>query len=246
MTNEFGMSIPVFERGKTYTTKFIKENDGEFSKFKAIPGTLYDWEFLGYKASYSSKIPEGVLTDYYDYGSGIQSAGVTVDAGVDVNINDAGLANEIPCRVSVSASTVEYDEWMDDHRRMNSVPYDSVLLSLHDGDVEDLILKDLKAYKFSEQETIAYLKEYIDLTYGEHYAKGEYQGSDIIMDEGHGEGFFMGSILKYWKRYGKKEGKNLKDLLKIIHYTMMVIHLNHSNEVGYNPVLEDKDSNDAV
>jgi len=27
---------------------------------------------------------------------------------------------------------------------------------------------------------------------------------------------------------------------------MMVIHLNHSNEVGYNPVLEDKDSNDAV
>tara|TARA_R110000787_G_scaffold89609_4_gene189563 strand:- start:3653 stop:4378 length:726 start_codon:yes stop_codon:yes gene_type:complete len=241
MTNEFGMSIPVFERGKTYTTKFIKENDGEFSKFKAIPGTLYDWEYIGYYASYGFAFKDEEKTS--------PCAGhdaVTVDAGVDVDVNDAGLDNEIPCRVSISASTIEYDEWMDDHRRMNSVPYDSVLLSLHDGDVEDLILKDLKAYKFSEQETIAYLKEYIDLTYGEHYAKGEYQGSDIIMDEGHGEGFFMGSILKYWKRYGKKEGKNLKDLLKIIHYTMMVIHLNHSNEVGYNPVLEDKDSNDAV
>ena len=63
-------------------------------------------------------------------------------------------------------------------------------------------------YKFTEDEAIQELKEYINNTYGEHYASDKYQATDVIIDSGHGEGFVMGNIMKYAKRYGNKAGKN--------------------------------------
>jgi hypothetical protein len=86
-------------------------------------------------------------------------------------------------------------------------------------------------YKFNERRHIIELKEYIDGTYGEHYASDKYQATDVIIDSGHGEGFCMGNIMKYAKRYGNKAGKNKKDLLKILHYgiIMLDIHNKESN-----------------
>jgi hypothetical protein len=84
-------------------------------------------------------------------------------------------------------------------------------------------------YKFNERRHIVELKEYIDGTYGEHYASDKYQATDVIIDSGHGEGFCMGNILKYAKRYGNKEGKNRKDLLKILHYAIIMLHI-HDKE----------------
>jgi len=83
----------------------------------------------------------------------------------------------------------------------------------------------LPNFKFDESEYIDEMHEYISSTYKEHYAKGKYQATDIILDSGHGEGFVMGNILKYWKRYGNKEGKNRKDLLKIIHYAIIMLYV---------------------
>ena len=37
----------------------------------------------------------------------------------------------------------------------------------------------------------------------------------------------MGNILKYAQRYGKKEGKNKKDLMKVIHYAMIQLSQDH-------------------
>ena len=48
----------------------------------------------------------------------------------------------------------------------------------------------------------------------------------MIIDAGHGEGFCVGNIMKYAMRYGKKDGKSQKDLLKIIHYALIALHLN--------------------
>jgi hypothetical protein len=84
-------------------------------------------------------------------------------------------------------------------------------------------------YKFNERRHIIELKEYIDGTYGEHYASDKYQATDVIIDSGHGEGFCMGNILKYAKRYGNKEGKNRKDLLKILHYAIIMLDI-HDTE----------------
>ena len=81
-------------------------------------------------------------------------------------------------------------------------------------------------YKYSEDRILKEIKEYIDATYGEHYSQNKFQATEFIMDSGHGEGFCIGNIMKYAQRYGKKDGHNRKDLMKVLHYAIMAIH-NH-------------------
>tara|TARA_R100000231_G_scaffold87254_1_gene66221 strand:+ start:7604 stop:7891 length:288 start_codon:yes stop_codon:yes gene_type:complete len=87
-------------------------------------------------------------------------------------------------------------------------------------------------YKFKEDVILSIVRTYIDDTYSKHYANGKYQATDMILDAGHGEGFAMGNIMKYAMRYGKKEGKNYNDLLKIIHYAMITFYINHQDDSG--------------
>ena len=83
-------------------------------------------------------------------------------------------------------------------------------------------------YKYSEDQILDELKMYIDGTYNAHYSQNKFQATEFIMDSGHGEGFCIGNILKYAQRYGKKNGKDRNDLLKVIHYGIMALH-NHDN-----------------
>ena len=78
-------------------------------------------------------------------------------------------------------------------------------------------------YKYNEDKTLEELSKYIDSTYDEHYSKNKFQATEFIIDGGHGEGFCVGNIMKYAQRYGKKGGKNRKDLLKILHYTIIAL-----------------------
>ena len=82
-------------------------------------------------------------------------------------------------------------------------------------------------YKFGEDKTLEELKKYIDSTYDMHYSKSKFQATEFIIDSGHGEGFCIGNILKYAQRYGKKNGKNRADLLKVIHYAIIALNLNN-------------------
>jgi len=82
-------------------------------------------------------------------------------------------------------------------------------------------------YKFSEDKTLNELEKYIDSTYDMHYSKSKFQATEFIIDAGHGEGFCIGNILKYAQRYGKKDGKNRADLLKVIHYAIIALNLNN-------------------
>ena len=81
-------------------------------------------------------------------------------------------------------------------------------------------------YKFMEGKILNELKDYVDKTYNKHYSDGKYQATEFIIDGGHGEGFCMGNILKYAQRYGKKNGKDRKDLLKVIHYGIIALYIN--------------------
>lgn len=88
-------------------------------------------------------------------------------------------------------------------------------------------------YKYNEDDYLAELELYINKTYTEHYS-GKYQATDMIIDAGHGVGFTIGSIMKYAKRYGKKDGYNRKDLMKIIHYGIIALYvhdLEHKEEI---------------
>ena len=85
-------------------------------------------------------------------------------------------------------------------------------------------------YKYNEGDTLAELKEYINSTYDEHYSKNKFQATEFIIDGGHGEGFCIGNIMKYAQRYGKKGGKNRRDLLKVIHYGIIALYINEMEE----------------
>ena len=86
-------------------------------------------------------------------------------------------------------------------------------------------------YKFNEDDYLVELKKYINTTYDEHYAQNKYQATDVIIDSGHGIGFCVGNIFKYAKRYGLKNGYARSDLLKILHYTIIALHV-HDKEIG--------------
>lgn len=79
-------------------------------------------------------------------------------------------------------------------------------------------------YKFNEGPLVSELKEYIDSTYQGHYSKNKFQSTEFIIDCGHGMGFALGNVLKYAQRYGKKDGANRKDLMKILHYAIIALH----------------------
>ena len=83
-------------------------------------------------------------------------------------------------------------------------------------------------YKFREDQIVDDIINYINNTYGSHYAKDvTRQATETIIDQGHGTGFCMGNILKYAQRYGKKEGKNKADLMKVIHYAIIQLSQDH-------------------
>ena len=89
-------------------------------------------------------------------------------------------------------------------------------------------------YRYNEDKTLEELKSYIDATYGQHYSRDKFQATEFIIDGGHGEGFCIGNVLKYAQRYGKKDGRNRKDLLKILHYAIIMLHVHDLNEGNEN------------
>ena len=92
-------------------------------------------------------------------------------------------------------------------------------------DAKDCVNKEIK-YKYNENIALKELSQYIDSTYDEHYSKNKFQATEFIIDGGHGEGFCIGNILKYAQRYGKKNGRDRKDLLKVIHYSIIALYIN--------------------
>lgn len=77
--------------------------------------------------------------------------------------------------------------------------------------------------KFREAELLREVENYIANTYDEHYSQGDIQIFESIAANGHGEGFACGNIQKLAARYGKKHGYNRDDLLKIIHYGILLL-----------------------
>ena len=45
---------------------------------------------------------------------------------------------------------------------------------------------------------------------------------------GDGLGFTRGNVIKYAKRYGQKAGYNRADLMKVLHYALMMLYV-HDN-----------------
>ena len=81
--------------------------------------------------------------------------------------------------------------------------------------------------RFKEDKVLNWVQNYIRSTYDAHYGKNKIQTTEFVFDAEHGEGFCIGNIIKYAQRYGKKDGYNEKDLLKIVHYAIILLGSNH-------------------
>jgi hypothetical protein len=85
-------------------------------------------------------------------------------------------------------------------------------------------------YKYNEGELLKEFQQYVDATYSEHYSLNKYQATEFIIDAGHGDGFCIGNVMKYAQRYGKKDGYNRKDLLKVLHYALIELYVHDLHE----------------
>lgn len=81
-------------------------------------------------------------------------------------------------------------------------------------------------YKYNEDKILEELKNYVDKTYSQHYVdpKTDVQVLDIWNSLGSVETTLRDNVIKYAMRFGKKDGRNVKDLMKILHYTILWIH----------------------
>ncbi len=84
-------------------------------------------------------------------------------------------------------------------------------------------------YKYHEAEIIQDIEDYVSSTYNGHYTgtKHEFrnvQTIDLMASRDLASSFCQSNILKYGSRYGSKEGRNKKDLMKVIHYAMLLLH----------------------
>ena len=90
--------------------------------------------------------------------------------------------------------------------------------------------KDPNRYKYNEDEILKELQDYITGTYNQHYSAGDdkIQTLDLIEACGDGEAFCRSNILKYASRYDKK-GTARRDIMKILHYAVLLMHFNDKN-----------------
>ena len=96
--------------------------------------------------------------------------------------------------------------------------------------------KSAHYYKYHEEEILKDIEEYVSGTYQGHYTGNSHefrkvQTIDLMASKDLASGFCQANILKYGSRYGNKDGRNKKDLLKVIHYAMLLLHFDeHYNK----------------
>mgnify|MGYP003322469810 CR=1 FL=1 len=84
-------------------------------------------------------------------------------------------------------------------------------------------------YKYHEEEILKDIEEYVSRTYQGHYTGTKHQFRkvqtiDLMAARDIAPQFCQANILKYGSRYGSKDGRNKTDLLKVIHYAMLLLH----------------------
>lgn len=81
-------------------------------------------------------------------------------------------------------------------------------------------------WKYHEDVILKEIREYLGGTYNAHYASrgSKTQTLDLIEGIGDAEPFCRSNAIKYLSRFGKKGGKSKQDILKAIHYCILLYH----------------------
>ena len=149
-------------------------------------------------------------TDSQDLGNGITISGLQDGVSVATISTTDGYEH----------SSFWYDYTRNDPNAVN--PF------INTEDKKEETMSDARN-KYHEDEILKDIGEYVSRTYNGHYTgtKHEYrnvQTIDLMASRDLASDFCQANILKYGSRYGSKDGKNKTDLMKVIHYAMLLLH----------------------
>ena len=157
---------------------------------------------------------ENPFTDAFDH-----MMGEMVVGGGNTAFESDGLDYEVDLYDGASA---DYMADVDDQ-------YSHYFTEYQIADRMDYEPKRAHYYKYHEEEILKDIEEYVSGTYQGHYTGNSHefrkvQTIDLMASKDLASGFCQANILKYGSRYGNKDGRNQKDLLKVIHYAMLLLH----------------------
>lgn len=86
--------------------------------------------------------------------------------------------------------------------------------------------KKFPTWKYNEEAILKQIADYICSTYNSHYTSedSDIQTIDLMHAKKLASPFCQANILKYGSRFGDKDGRNRRDILKVIHYAILLLH----------------------
>jgi hypothetical protein len=119
---------------------------------------------------------------------------------------------------------------------MDEHPYNEFTFNLNSNDMIEITKNPVSMteptnhlWKYNEDKILKDIQEYVTATYKSHYCGSDnnyrdIQTIDLMAAKELAANFCQANILKYGSRYGQKDGRNKIDLLKVIHYAMLLLH----------------------
>ena len=183
------------------------------------------WEVLNGTMDETYPIREDIPDDLWG-----KKIDMSVGAG-NTAYEDDGLDYEIDLTNGASAdyNISDIDDMYFHHYTNANSPYNDGWTQEYHQEQLDKMTKTDHNFKYHEDEILKDIQEYVSRTYQGHYTgtKHEFrkvQTIDLMAARDIATDFCQANILKYGSRYGSKNGKNKTDLLKVIHYAMLLLH----------------------
>jgi hypothetical protein len=127
--------------------------------------------------------------------------------------------------ISFGAAQATQDFWLEDGISLTGNPsYAPDTITFNLNMPEDTNKNGF--WKYEEDKTLKEVEQYLSSTYHSHYTSQESktQTLDLIESIGDAEPFTRSNAIKYLSRFGKKNGKSKMDILKAIHYCILLYH----------------------
>mgnify|MGYP003313278259 FL=1 len=195
------------------------------SYFAMINAWSLAWEVLNGTMDETYPIREDVPDNLWG-----KKIDMSVGAG-NTAYEDDGLDYEIDLTNGASAdyNMSDIDDMYYHHYTNANSPYNDGWTQEYHQEQLDKMANTDHNFKYHEDEILKDIQEYVSRTYQGHYTGTKHQFRkvqtiDLMAARDIATDFCQANILKYGSRYGSKNGKNKTDLLKVIHYAMLLLH----------------------
>jgi len=196
--------------------------------FAMINAWSLAWEVLNGTMDETYPIREDIPEDLWNKKIGVGNTAAESSAAYFPSASQAADASEndgLDYEVDLfNGASADYLADIDDQRAHHFTTWDDGM-SLQVTEEKPMA----HYFKYHEKEILKDIEEYVSRTYQGHYTGNSHeyrnvQTLDLMAAKELASGFCQANILKYGSRYGNKDGKNTKDLMKVIHYAMLLLH----------------------